>query len=444
MTARAYRRYLLAVLSLILAFNYVDRMALGLALQNIKLDLHLSDTELGLLTGIAFAFFFAVMGIPIGSWADRGNRVRILWLTRLVWGAMVSLTGLATSFVQLLLIRSGAAVGEAGCVPPANSLIPDYYGRAERARAMAIFLMGSSLSLVVGYLGAGWLNQLFGWRVMFEILGVPGLALAALTAFTLKEPRLKRRTQRSAENPRTLAVHSGCGTPSSSSALPSLWEVLKTLWGITSFRYLLMVFSVGSFFGAGAGDWLPTFFLRSYGFKTGELGIFFTLVYGLPSLLGLYLGGEWASRWAANNERLQLQTIAAVQVGFSIIWALVYLTHSILLAFALIVIATLGANTTTAPMQGMILTLVPPRMRAMSMSIIFLFTNLIGLGLGPLATGALSDALRAHFGQESLRYALLILDPGFVWVGWYVWRASQNITRDLEGARAQGNETTSG
>ena len=162
MRATVYRNYLLTVLLVILAFNYVDRVALGLLLQDIKVDLDLSDTQLGFLSGIAFALFYSVMGIPIARWADRGNRVMIITVTTALWSVAVALCGLAGSFLQLLLIRIGVAVGEAGCIPPAHSLIADYFTRAERPRAVARYMLGGPLSFVIGYFLAGWLNQLCG------------------------------------------------------------------------------------------------------------------------------------------------------------------------------------------------------------------------------------------------------------------------------------------
>src|ERR1700675_4252021 len=184
-----YRNYLLAVLLVILIFNSVDRVALGLLLQDIKLDLTLSDTQLGLLTGIAFALFYSLMGIPIARWADRGNRVTIITLTTSLWCAAVALCGLAGSFLELLLIRIAVGVGEAGCVPPAQSLIADYFTRAERPRATAVYMLGVPLSAVIGYFLAGALAVRFGWRMTFVFLGLPGLALAVLAGLTLKEPR---------------------------------------------------------------------------------------------------------------------------------------------------------------------------------------------------------------------------------------------------------------
>src|SRR6185437_4791114 len=152
------KRYLLAVLLAILAFNYVDRLALGLMLQDLKADMHLSDTQLGLLTGFGFAVFYSFMGIPIARWADRGNRITIIALSTGIWCAMVALCGAAKSFTQLLLVRIGVAIGEAGAVPPAHSLIADHFTRAERPRAVAIYMLGGSFSTIIGYFGAGWLT----------------------------------------------------------------------------------------------------------------------------------------------------------------------------------------------------------------------------------------------------------------------------------------------
>src|SRR5882762_8997075 len=175
MKASVYKKYLLVLLLVILAFNYVDRLTLGLLLQDIKVDLSLSDTQLGFLSGISFALFYSVMGIPIARWADRGNRVTIISITTVLWSAAVALCGVAGSFPQLLLIRIGVAVGEAGCIPPAHSLIADYFTRAQRPRAVAMYMLGSTLSMLIGYYLAGWLNAHYGWQTMFKLLAVPGI-----------------------------------------------------------------------------------------------------------------------------------------------------------------------------------------------------------------------------------------------------------------------------
>jgi MFS transporter, Spinster family, sphingosine-1-phosphate transporter len=405
------KHYLLVLLMVILAFNYVDRLALGIALQDIKTELNLSDAQLGFLTGIAFALFYSVMGLPIARWADRGHRVKIITLTTALWSAAVALCATATSFGHLLLIRVGVAVGEAGCIPPAHSLIADHFTRAERPRAVGIYTMGVPLSLVFGYFAAGWLNQFYGWRTTFIVLGLPGLVLAALAWFTLKEPR------RSSLMPPAIQ--------------PTMKEVWMTLWANITFRHMLLCFSISSFFAHGVVQWQPAFFIRSYGLQTGEVGSWFALSYGLCGLLGNYCGGALASRYAANNERLQMQVMAAMLCGFGIFSACVYLAPNQYIAIIFLALASFSITATNGPFLAAIQSLVSPRIRAMSIAIIYLFANLIGMGLGPFIAGALSDALRPQFGDESLRYALLGLCPGFVWCTWHLLRASQTVARDI-------------
>jgi MFS family permease len=408
---------------IVLVFNTMDRLALGIVLQDLKIDLHLNDTELGLLTGIAFALFYAVMGVPIARWADRGNRVTIISVTTALWSAAVALCGAATSFAQLLLIRVGAAVGEAGCMPPALSLIADRFPREERPRAVARYMLGVPVSLTLGYFAAGWLNQLYGWRWTFVIVGLPGLALAALTYLTLDDAR---RTGAAME-----AAHT-------SSIVPSLREVCKTLWANRAFRHLLLGNAVWAFFGYGILQWTPAFFIRSHGLQTGELGTWFAVVYGIGGGLGVYLGGEWASRYAPDDERRQLNVCALAFVIFSALTAGAFITTDYHWAFAALAAGALGGNLAQGPIYATLQTLVPSRMRAMSTALVFFFTNLIGVGLGPLTVGALSDALQPGFGQESLRYALVILCPGYFWAAWHLQRAGKTVARDLRAAEDVG------
>jgi MFS family permease len=413
-----YKNYLLSVLLVILASNYVGNAAFGLLLQDIKLDLALSDTQLGLLSGIAFALFYSTMGLPMARWADRGNRVTIISVTTALWSAAVALCGAATSFLQMLLIRIGVAVGEAGCIPPAHSLIAQHFTRAERPRAVSRYMLGGPLSVVLGYFLAGWLNQFYGWRITFVLLGVPGLVLAALAWLTLREPRRDAPVAAVVESP------------------PALTEVCSALWANTTFRHLLFSFSVMSFFGSGIAKWLPSFFVRSYDLQSGELGTWFAAIYGIGGLIGTYCGGELASRRAAHNERLQLRVMAFVCSGFGIVSACVYLAPNYYLAFVLMGLASAGGTTANGPLFATIQTLVPDRMRAVSIAVIYFFANLIGMGLGPLAAGALSDAFRPWAGDHSLRYALLVLSPGYVWGGWHLWRASRTVHGDVAGRPA--------
>lgn len=418
MKNETYRNYLVGVLLLVLASNSVDRLALGLVMQDVKADLSLSDTQLGLLTGIAFALFYSTMGIPIARWADRGNRVTIIAMTTALWSAAVALCGMAANFVQLLLIRIGVAIGEAGCIPPAHSLIADYFNRAERPAAIARYMLGGPLSVVIGFFLAGWLNELYGWRITFILVGLPGIALAALAWLTLREPRNDQQHSNAPEIVEDLS--------------PGFGEVCATLGGSATFRNLVVCFSVMAFFNYGIVQWKPTFFIRSFGFQTGELGTWFAVIYGVGGVLGTYFGGAWASRKAAHNEVLQLKATAVAFCGFAVVSALIYLSSDPYLAFAFMSIATVGSGAATGPLLATIQSLVPERMRATSVALLYLSANLVGMGLGPLAVGALSDAFRDLFGDESLRYALLTLCPGYIWAAWHLWQAGKTVARDLQ------------
>lgn len=422
-----YKHYLLAVLTIILVFNYVDRLALGVLLEDIKADLQLSDTQLGFLSGIAFALFYSVMGVPIARWADRGNRVTIISVTALLWSVAVAMCGLAASFVQLLLIRVGVAVGEAGCIPPAFSLIADYFNRAERPRATAVYGMGGGIAFAVGYFLAGWLNEFYGWRMTFVLLGAPGVLLGALAWFTLKEPRRQHTFG-------AMAIARSRGTAGS---VPTLREVCTTLWGNRTFRHLLLCLSVFFFFTYGMLQWLPAFFIRSYGMSTGEVGTWLALIYGVSTIPGTYLGGELATRYAPHDESLQLRAMTFAIVSAGLFSACVYLAPNQYWAFAWLFLASVGQTVVNGPLFSTIQTLVPEHMRAVAFALVYLFANLVGMGFGPLAAGTLSDAFRPWSGEESLRYASMLLAPGYFWVAWHSWQASRTVSTDL--AALQGH-----
>jgi MFS transporter, Spinster family, sphingosine-1-phosphate transporter len=364
--------------------------------------------------------------------------VTIISIATALQCAAVALCGLAGNFWQLLAVRIGVAVGEAGCVPPANSLIADYFTRAERPRAVARYMLGIPLSAVLGYFLAGWLNQIYGWRVTFAALGLPGVLLAAVAWLTLREPRREGLKPKVADGLAANAV--GSEPASLSSDHPTLKEVCVTLWSTISFRHLLLCYSVASLVGYGVWQWKPAFFIRSYGLQTGELGTWFAVIYGFGGALGTYLGGELASRYAAQNERLQLDAMAVAYCSLAFISAGIYLSPSHYLAFGLMAITTFAYGMTIGPLFATIQTLVPDRMRAMAFALIYLFANLIGMGLGPLLAGALSDALRPVVGEESLRYALLALCPGYFWAAWHLWRASKAVVHDLQAGQVQRND----
>lgn len=431
MRLMTYRNYLLLILTIICAFNIVDRLVLGIVLQDIKLELQLTDTELGFLGGIAFALFYSVLGIPIARWADRGNRVFIILVTTALWSVAVALCGAVRSFTQLLLIRVAIAVGEAGCIPPAMSLLADYFNRAERPWATALYSMSGPIACIFGFFVAGWLNALYGWRMTFILLGLPGLLLTVVVWLTLKEPR------NSAAESNDVPVQS---TP----ATHSLREVMTTLWPQRTFRHLLGCIVINAFFGYGLLQWWPAFLARSYGLSNVQIGTGLAITIGLGAAMGTCLGGMFASRRAVGDETLQLRTVAIAILTGSIFLIGAHVAPNVAWVFVLMGLFQIGLQACNGPVLGTIQSLVPERMRAVSFALIYLFANLIGMGLGPLVTGAMSDALRPWAREESLRYALLILSPGYFWSAWHVWRASRTVRVELAGVSAHdGGEAAS-
>ena len=408
-----YKHYVLILLTVVATFNYVDRFLLTLVLEPIKQEFQLSDSQLGLFSGFAFAAFYALAGVPIARWADSGNRNSIITLTTGLWSTMVALCALAGNFTQLLLVRVGVAVGEAGCLPPANSLISDYFDRTERPHAMGVYWLCGPLAMIIGYLGGGWLVAYFGWRMTFIIIGLPGIFLALLVKFTLREPRL---------------VQAGLAVES---PLP-LKEVLATLWQQRTLRYIVMAFTVSYFFSYGLFQWMPTFFIRSYDMETTEVGAWFALVWGGVGLVGTYLGGYLIDRYAACQEALQMRCCAAVFTIMGFSYVAVFLSNTQYQAIASMSVAAVVAGMCNAPVFSAIQSLVSNRIRSVTLAVIFLLANFIGMGLGPLTAGALSDLLVLTLGQESLRYALATFSPGLAWVSFCYWKAAKTIEADIK------------
>jgi MFS family permease len=411
--SNAYRTYLVILLATVSAFNYVDRLALGIVLESVKADLGLSDTQLGLLGGLAFALFYSLMGVPIARWADRGNRVRIIGLTTALWSGAVALCGAAGSFAQLLLIRVGVAVGEAGCQPPAMSLLADYFSRSERPRANAIYALGGPIGCLIGFFVAGLLNELVGWRLTFAIMGLPGLLLALIVVTTLNEPRQAVRT-------------------AAPLTVPTRMDVVRVLGASRSFIALVLTLTLLYFFMYGLLQWLPTFFVRSYKLSFSEVGLWFSLCFGFGGIAGLYAGGRYCMRFAANQERKQLRFMAVAILFAGLTSGAIYLTRDHRAGFAFLALHVVALNCANAPLLSTIQTIVPGRMRATAFALIFLFANLVGMGLGPLAVGALSDMLSPSLGAESLRMALLIFAPGYLIAAWQAWSASRTVTAEVD------------
>jgi MFS family permease len=409
--------YALGLLFVVYVFNFIDRSILGILNQAIKDDLGLSDTHMGFLGGIAFALFYTFLGIPIARLADRSVRRNVLAVCIAIWSAMTAVCGLASNFVQLLLARVGVAVGEAGGSPPAHSMIADLFPPHNRATALSIYALGIPVGTMIGNLAGGWINEAFDWRTAFVVVGLPGVLLAVIVRYTMREPI------RGASEPIKLSAEPA----------PPVMEVFRLLWGKRSFRYLALGGALHAFVGYGVGFWVPAFFIRTHGMGTGELGEWLFLL-GFAGMAGTLLGGWMADRLARRDFRwyVWLPGIAtALSVPFSVA---VYLVPSYTTAFLISIVPSILGSYYLGPTFALTQGLVGLRMRALASSILLFILNLIGMGLGPQVTGIISDVLSAtSVGTESLRYALLIvLVFNLISTGFYLL-AGRYLRRDMPG-----------
>jgi MFS transporter, Spinster family, sphingosine-1-phosphate transporter len=408
-------------------------MMFGLVIQDIISALSMSDTQVGFLMGTGFVVFYAVFGIPMARWADRGNRIVIIVGAIGLWGVAVSAISLVKSFLELFLVRIFVAVGEAGCWPSAQSLISDIFPRNERVQAISRYTIYGYLGNLI-YIVGGAVNQIYGWRIAFLLLGSIGFPLAFIAWALLKEPRNTNRqhmARRGANN---------CSTRDAlmPSAVPGLREVAKVLWHNQTFIKLL-TFNTLFYLFASATTWQAVYFRRSFAIATGELGAWMTALNVCAGVLGLYLGGKWFSRFAAGNERRQLKVMAVLICFICLFYILVYASHNKYLAFASLACVSLIYPPCQSAWCAIILTVVPDRMRATSLAIALLFANLFGASIGPLIVGAASDVLRPQFGNESLRYALIASSFGYIWCAWHLWCASRTVTSDVLSEELRSN-----
>lgn len=415
---RGARRYALAVLAVVYMFNFIDRQILAILQPSIKAEFQVGDTALGLLAGTAFALFYIVLGIPIARLADRVNRRNLIALSVALWSGMTALSGLAANIWQLALARVGVGIGEAGCSPPAHAMIADLYPPARRSAAMGVYTLGISAGIMLAYLAGGWVAQNFGWREAFFIVGLPGLLLAALLRFTVREP-----------------ARGGAERRRDSGVQPAFLEVASFLRARQSFMYMAFGAGASSFVGYAIIFDLPSFIHRSFDVGTAAIGFWLGIIYGVAGGMGFFLGGYLADRMGTQGHRPALALIAAATAASTFFYAAVFLSSQLAWCLILVVLPTVFANFYLAPVLSQTQSLVSLRMRAVASSLMLLIINGIGLMIGPPLTGLISDLLQGSQGNESMRYALLIVSIVLLPVAALCyWRAGQTIDADLQRA----------
>jgi len=411
----------LFVLLMVYIFNFLDRQIVAILAEPIARDLSLSDTQIGLMAGLAFALFYTIMGLPIARYADRSttNRVWLIGGAVAVWSAFTVISGLAQTYTQMLLARIGVGIGEAGGTPPAHSLIADKVPPEKRARAISIYQMGPAIGSLMGLVLGGLLADTFGWRVAFMVVGLPGLILAIIVVVALRDPRFEKG--KPVMNVREDTIHAA-----------TFAQSLKFIWDSRAFRYFLVVLPLAGISSYGMIIWATIFFQRSHGLTAGETGLSFGVVFGVASALGIWLGGQFSDRWGALDKR-HSQTASALglflSVPFIIAALLIEQTWlAIVLFFPGMVLKSLYIGSVPSAIQG----LVPTSSRAVASATMLFLQNLIGLGVGPLILGYFSDILKPVYGDDSVRYVLMAAMSMSLMAGIALWVSRKYLPNELD------------
>lgn len=410
--------YALFILTVVLALNFVDRQILTILMEPIKHDLQVSDTAMGLLTGLAFAAFYAIAGFPVARWSDHANRRNVLSLCVAFWSAMTVASGMILSYWQLALARIGVAVGEAGAAPTSQSIIADLFPQHQRGKAMAVLTFGSGIGILLGLLLGGYLNTWFDWRTAFIVVGLPGFLVALIVRFTIKEP------QRGAfdRNPPTASGE-------------TIWQVFGYLWSLRTFRYTMLGLAFHSFSGYAWTTWAPTFMIRVHDLNTAQVGLRIGVAVGIGVIIGNYLGGMIVDRFGIKDERWYVWVPGVGNfVAIPCAFLFVFLGDPNWAAASFIPLL-ITLSTWGAPTFAMGQTLAKPHMRAVTATIIGIFSSFVGVGLGPLYIGILNDLFLPTLGDEGIRYSLLATTPGLFLSGIFFFIAGRYAIKDFARAR---------
>lgn len=406
----------LFMLVLVYTFNFIDRQIVGILAVPIKADLGLSDAQLGLMGGLAFALFYTGLGIPVAMLADRVSRTWVITVALALWSAMTAACGLAQNFWQLFMARLGVGVGEAGGVTPAYSMIMDYYPPGQRARALSAYSFGIPIGSALGIVLGGVLASMIDWRWAFFAVGCAGLLLAPLFRMLVKEP----------ERGRFDAVGQALATP------PGLRDIGRTLAGKPSFWLLAVGASCSSMMGYGLFFWMPSFIVRSHGLSLLNASFFYGSILLVGGMVGMWAGG-WLGDRFGTARRTRFVTIPAIAFVLSVpTYVVGVLTPTLSLAWAVLLIPTALGLVWIGPVMSTVQQLVRPNMRATASAVFLFVNNLIGIGLGTWLIGALSDALTQRYGEDALRWSIVAGTGFYVVAAILFLLASRWIEQDWE------------
>ena len=407
-STNASRAFVLAMLLIVYTFNFLDRQVLGILAVPIKSELHLTDKQLGMLGGLAFAILYSTLAIPFAWTADRTRRTWVITVSLAVWSGFTALCGTAAGFGQLFLYRLGVGVGEAGGVAPSYALISDVYPPDQRARALSVYSLGIPLGAALGVLFGGYIAATIDWRSAFLAVGLAGLIFVPVFALAVREPERTGRVARTAISGNVFRILA---------AKPSFWLLA---FGAAS----------SSMLGYGMSFWLPSLMKRSFGMELIAVSHFYGLLLLIGGIPGVLLGG-WLGDRAGLSGKAGYARVPAIAFLVAVpLFAAGILSHSITLAFLLFLVPQGLAYMWLGPVLTAVQHLVPAPMRATASASFLLINNLLGVGFGALTIGAMSDALTPSLGDGALRMALLGALVFYLIAGLLMLVAAPRLARD--------------
>lgn len=419
---KRHRTYALIILTLVYMSSHLDRSIVGILAQPIKEDLGLSDTQIGIVGGFAFAMFYATLGIPLALLADRTNRRNIIAIAVAVWSVMTAVCGFASNFIQLVLARIGVGIGEAGSSPQSHSMIADMYATQERSRAMATYALGVPFGIMLGFLIGGYVSTHWGWRAAFYVAGIPGLILSLLVWFTVREP------QRGLADGHTAQVRP---TPTLVETMESLKVTFALMWRSKAIRHIVIGLTLTSFVGYGGTLLGAAFVERTHGLSRATIGVVLGPIAGIVGAAGTFLGGYLADHMARRDLTWNAWVIGLAKFAAAPLILAFYLIDQFGLALVFYFPAVLLGAFYLGPSFAMIQSVAPIAVRATAAAITLFILNFVALGFGPVFVGALSDYVFAGYGKDSLRYALLSTSLINVWAGVHFMLAGPAYKREM-------------
>jgi MFS family permease len=404
------------VLAAISTCGFIDRVIMNVLVHPIKAEFHLSDTQVGLVGGFAFALLNVALGIWVARIAERRRRVTLIGIGTFLWSIATALCAATSSFATLALARIGVGVGEAVGLPSSQSVISDYFPKEKRTTAISVLVLAPPIGAFVGLTGGGMVAQEYGWRAAFLIAAAPGFLLSAMVLLTVAEPERGRHDALGADGDR----------------IPPFGAVLTRMWGRHSFRHLLIGSTIASVAGFGVNLFLTTWFVRRFGYSLGQAGLTTGLIASAPAILGVMACGWLCDRLARKDARAYADVPALCLLITAPVYILAVTSGSASLAIPLLAVATLFQYNYLGPSQGVFQNLMHPRMRASSYAVINILYSLIGAGLGPVLVGGLSDHFSTGRGEAAgLTIALALTALLYLWAAVHFFIARRRIRDEL-------------